>query len=585
MAGRDAQGIAVHARRYAPFYVFAVVAAVIVAVMPTDEPDAPGAFAGSGEFDPSAFDPTAPAVDDPAAGGDGPAGAPSTARGARGASSGAAVAGTGGGGGAGRATVSEDGVPLTRGGFECTPGTRQLPWSSYAAPCVPVFTGDNGGETWRGVDGDSIKVVVRSFATDSNGSALDAVLIAAGVDREENRRRQLVFIEYFNKVFELYGRTVEVVPFTSNGNPFDEANGRGREQACADATEIAEEIGAFAVMPADGIAYGPFTECAAERGLVTPVAAYGFPEQFYARLHPYAWGVQMNCNRINRLYVEYVVKRLKDGEAVYASDPLYQTQPRRFGIIRPDIEYYFPCIRLADEEFEKHGIDIVSRFDYVLDPSTLPGQMNSAVVQFKADGVNSLLSVADFLTMINLTQAAARQGWGPEWVLQGSGLQDTYSFARLYDQSVVDGHMFGMSQTGDTGVIWADDGEIRTSYRAATGDDIDPPEAGNYLGLVHMFNLLQSAGPNLTPQSLGDGAFRLPPSTPSLIGGRWDFNLLADGTRGRQHTASTDAREAYWTRQANGPDGNAGEFVSTLGGRRFGVGQWPSGSPDIPREQ
>ena len=574
------RAVGVHLRRYAPFYVFAIVAAMIVAVLPTREPASTDAFASAGDGDASTFDASAPAgaaAGVPGSSGGDDAGASTHGRAATGEVSGA--------GGSTGAPVSAAGIPLTRGGFECSPGVRQLPWSSYAAPCVPVFDGDNGGETWNGVTADTIRVVIRGYATDSNGSALDVVLTQAGVDREENRRRQLAFIEYFNEVYELYGRKVEVIPFTSNANPFEETNGRGREQACADATRIAEEIGAFAVLPADGIAFGPFTECAAERGLVQPISAYGFPQEFYARLHPYAWGVQMNCTRINLLYGEYIVKRLKGGDAVHAGDPAYRVLPRRFGMIRPDIEYYFPCIELLDEYLADNGIDVVSTFDYVLDPSTLSAQMGRAAVQFNADGVTSLLSVADFLTMINLTQAAARQSWRPEWILQGSGLQDSYSFARLYDQSVVDGHMFGMSQTGDTVATFAADGELVRSYREATGEDIVPPETGNYLAMIHMFNQLQAAGPSLTPQTLGDGTFRLPPSASSLVGGLWNFGALADGTPGRQHTASTDAREAYWDGAAPGPDGSPGEFVSTLGGRRFGVGQWQSGPPEVPRRE
>ena len=231
------------------------------------------------------------------------------------------------------------------------------------------------------------------------------------------------------------------------------------------------------------------------------------------------------------------------------------------------------------DELARQGIEVASTFDYVLDPATLPTQMNRAVVQFKADGVTTLLSVADFLTMVNLTQAAAAQSWGPEWVLQGSGLQDFYAFARLYDQSVVDGHMFGMSQTPDSGAVFAPDGEVVRTYHEATGEQLLPPEDGSYFELVHMFNLLQGAGPILTAETVANGAFVLPPSGPGAGHGIWNFGLLANGQPGFQHTAVTDAREVFWDGSAPGPDGEPGVFVGTLNGQRFGVGQWPAGEP------
>jgi len=556
--------LGVHLRKYAPFYVFGLIALIVVAVAPTVKVD-PSRSSG---------------VRATGAGG-GQTGGGTSAQDI--ASGGAGPVGGGGGaeGGVGGVTGESAGVQLgtgtTRGGFPCSPGVRQLPWSAYAAPCVAQYTGDNGGATWNGVTGDKITVVIRGYASDSNGSALDVVLAQAGVDRQENRRRQLQFIEYFSQVFELYGRTVEVVPFTSSANPFDEANGKGREQACADATRIHDEMHAFAVLPAD-LQFGPFTECAAQRGLVVPIGAYGFPQSFYDELHPYAWGVQMSCTRIASLYVDYVVTRLAGQNAIHAKDPIYQNAPRRFGLIEPDIPYYFPCEEQTKEGLARAGVEIVSTFAYTLDPSTLPAQMTRAAVQFKFDGVSSLLMAVDFLSMINLSQAAKSQGWGPEWIMQGSGLADAYSFARLYDQDEVDKHMFGMSQVPDEGALFAPDSELVRSYMEATGETIAPPEPGNYFAILHMFNQLQSAGPYLTPDAIGAGTLALPPSDPSGVAGIWNFNVLGNGQPGVEHTSSTDAREVYWDRSAPGPDGAPGNFVSALPGR-YSVGQWPQGAP------
>jgi len=67
----------------------------------------------------------------------------------------------------------ETGSGTTRGGEACEEGVRQIPDTVYAPPCLPVFTGDNGGATSRGVTEDTIKLVFRDFPESANSAALD----------------------------------------------------------------------------------------------------------------------------------------------------------------------------------------------------------------------------------------------------------------------------------------------------------------------------------------------------------------------------------------------------------------------------
>src|SRR5688500_13366109 len=222
--------VAIHARRYAPFYVSGLFVAAAVIFTPTSDEDrtpaAIGTFGAPSEGGCSAQTEDA-----------GTPGAGASGTGANGVAAGSSPSATGGSGGptatpggaaGGSAAGVQAGTGTTRGGFDCAPGVRQLPWSNYAAPCVAEFTGNNGGQTWNGVSEEMIRVVVRDYATGAGPAT--AALTAAGIDREENQRRQRALMDYFNEVYELYGRRVEFVPFTSNANPFEEANGRGREQ-------------------------------------------------------------------------------------------------------------------------------------------------------------------------------------------------------------------------------------------------------------------------------------------------------------------------------------------------------------------
>jgi hypothetical protein len=564
--------VALHLRRYAPFYVFAVIGLVIVTLLPTVDQRDQGLFSGA------------------AAGGSGRSGGAGGAAGSAALDEGVVGASDSGAGGAADATGTGGAVARaaglaatgkTRGGFDCKPGVRQLPWSKYAAPCVPLFSGNNAGATWRGITGDKIRIVFRRYSDNADTNAIFAVATRGGIAPPEVQRRvQAVMFDYLNRTFELYGRKVELIEFTSNANPVNEANGQGRETACADATYIAQELKAFAVLN-DTLSYGPFSECAAERGLVVPIGPYGFPEEWYQRYHPYVFGIQMNCTRIAYQSFEYVKKRLNGRKARWAADPAYVNQTRRFGAIRPDIEAYFPCHDLSDRLAKEAGIEIVSDYRYVLDVSRLPAQMTQAAIQFKAAGVTSILMGADFLTMINLTQAAESQQWGPEWIMAGVGLQDLDHFARLYAQSRVDGHMFGQSQLGAADFLIGNKGEPAETYRRATGAEKPQGTEGFYFSLVHTFSLLQQAGPILNPRTMADGAFRLPPAggdTGEL--GRWSFATKPDGTAGVEHTASKDAREVYWDGRATSADGNAGTFVPT-GPRRFSNGEWSGDDPPV----
>jgi hypothetical protein len=563
-----------HLRRYAPFYVFAVAGLLIVSLLPTVDQGERGLFTGSGS---GAGAGPASGIDvgaQPDSAGDG-----STA-GTAAASAASAAAGAGSRGADTPAAPFTPGK--TRGGFDCGPGVRQLPWSRYAAPCIPVFNGNNGGATWRGVSADKIRIVFRRYNENADTNAIFSVATRGGIASPEvSARAQAVMFDYLNKTFELYGRKVELVEFRTNSNPVEEANGRGREQACADATRIAEELKAFAVLN-ETLSYGPFSECAAERGLVLPIGAYGFPEEWYERRHPYVYGIQMNCTRIMHQFTEYVAKRLNGRQARWAGDATYVAQKRKFGVIRPDIEAYFPCHDLFDRLMAKAGVQIVSDYRYVLDVARLPAQMNQAAIQFKAAGVTSILLSADFLTMINLTQAAEAQRWGPEWVMAGVGFQDLDHFARLYSQGVVDGHMFGQSQLGEAAALIGNKGEPAETYRRATGSEKPQGTEGFYFSLLHAFNLLQAAGPNLNPRAVGDAAVRLPQAggnTGEL--GRWSFSSRPDGSSGVEHTAVKDAREVYWDGSATAADGGQGTFVTTLGGRRFTNSEWGSEEPPV----
>jgi len=156
-----------HLHRYAPFYVFAVAGLLIVSLLPTVDQGERGLFTGSGSGAGSGLASGTGVGSQPDGAADG-----STA-GTPGAGAAPAAAGPGNRGADKPAAPFTPGK--TRGGFDCGPGVRQLPWSKYAAPCVPVFNGNNGGATWRGVSADKIRIVFRRYNENADTNAIFSV--------------------------------------------------------------------------------------------------------------------------------------------------------------------------------------------------------------------------------------------------------------------------------------------------------------------------------------------------------------------------------------------------------------------------
>ncbi|MGH9197695.1 MAG: hypothetical protein ACRD1T_18375, partial [Acidimicrobiia bacterium] len=125
---------------------------------------------------------------------------------------------------------------------DCDPQTGRIKFpSAYAPPCVAAFPkgADNGGATAKqGVTKDKIIVALRECST-AQGQAIAAAL---GTDdsTEDIRQTHKDYADLFNKHYRLYGRQVEIVPFTCSG---DTAEARK-----ADAIHVATKIKAFASM-------------------------------------------------------------------------------------------------------------------------------------------------------------------------------------------------------------------------------------------------------------------------------------------------------------------------------------------------
>jgi len=578
-----------HLRRFMPLYVFGTVWALMLMLFPTiqnrgggDDTVTAGERDATSEtevVDPGASDSAAIATEvageTPASGGGtGPDVSTRAETGRR--SGGGAPAQTA------AAAAPAVGSGLTRAGSECAAGVRQIPISTYAAPCQAKFEGDNGGATYRGVTADRILIVERKAPESANSQAVAAISEGAGFANADTARAvKNVWLDYFNKTYELYGRQVDYQIFDSTGNGTEEAQGRGIEAACNDATAIVKDRKAFAAFNGSI----PFAQCAGERELPVFTAAAYYPESFYRKYHPYLYHVIMECERIAYQVAEYLGKRLHGKPAKFAGDAALQRRTRAFGVYVPDNDGYQQCVDLTEKTLkEDYGAQPGPRYNYQLDVSRFPDQAAQAAVLFKSEGVTTVVLACDPISIIFLTQAATNQEYYPEWFLIGVALQDTDNFGRSYDQKQVDGHMFGMSQLGATEKVLGPNSEPGRLFKQVTGQNIPPGTDGDYFLLTHMFNLLQAAGPTLNPQTMDAGAHALPPGgAPDFALGYWS---LADGPSGKagatDHTQIDDSREIYYVGSATSKaDGKKGAFLEVNGGQRYRNGEWPKSDPAV----
>ncbi|HET9732739.1 MAG TPA: hypothetical protein VFP54_08705 [Acidimicrobiales bacterium] len=485
------------------------------------------------------------------------------------------------------------GSGTTVSGTKCTANGPQFD-SPYAPPCIAKFTGSNGGATYNGVTANQILIANRTFPSTANAQQTAAVAKAQGYALPQvTQQVRQVFLDYFNKVYDLYGRKVVIQDVNATGNSTQEALNQGQSQACADADNIANQVHAFGELGlgenftgAGGS--GPFSQCAVQQKLVEFSGGAYFDETWYQQQNPYVWDVPMDCERISTQLAEATDKLLVGKPAQYAGDPALQSQTRKFGTYVPNLPQYSDCVtlfkQLMENKYHVPASTVDTEFTYGLDISTFQQSAQQAMVQFKAAGVTTIITACDSYSLSLMTKAAATQNYHPEWYMNGVALDDTDTVAQTYDQSEVTGHLFGLSEAAPQDQFFGPNSPAGKLYQKLTGHEIPAGTDGNYGTLVRVFDMLQAAGPDLTPQTMAEGTHSLPAmGAPNYQYGLWNFNQGPSGAANSgDHTAIADARFVYWDGKGTSPvNGKAGTFIPIFDGKRYGLGQWPSTLPAL----
>jgi hypothetical protein len=469
----------------------------------------------------------------------------------------------------------------------CDAGTGRLAVPTrFAPPCV-ASVASNGGATWAGVTAATITVAVYLARGDV---AADALAAAAGNrdSSDEVAATYRSYVDYFEHHYQTWGRRLRLVFVTPSGADDDPVRGR------ADAVRVATEIGAFASWggPAHTSAYAD--ELAARRVLC--ICAVAEADAWYQSRAPYVISPEATTGQRIALQAEYVSKRLAGRPARFAGDVMLATENRSFGLVYEDTpgQAGLRAAEALERQLRRTGVELLDSVGFrggATAPAAGSAEARKVVSRLRQAGATTVLYVGDALFPVFMTQEATREGYGPEWVLLGSASAaavgagsgptgaDTTFAGRTYDQTQW-AHAFGLSFSGARLAPDQDD-----AWRIHTWHTGQPPPARASHAFIYrapwmFFTGMHLGGPLVTPASIRDGLFRLPPAgrgmvtSPSISFGRHGLWPADD------YGAADDVTELWWDATATGPDesghGGVGMFRYADGGRRYLPGEQPA---------
>jgi hypothetical protein len=515
------------------------------------------------------------------------------AAGAAGTSGATAAGGTAGGGTAGGvatgggAAAGPSAADVKFGtGPNCRPDGRQVGISFYMAPCVQWTGTNNGGATADGVTAKQIKIIRWLGFQDD---ATKAILRAYKLSDEDAviKRAYDAYRAYSNHHYQTYGREVVYEDYAAS------ADSTNDEAMIADAAQIADKH-PFAVIVGNPAAVMP-TVLASElnaRGVLCVGCTVSLSTGYYRENPNVIAGGLPSINEYCEQSAEYIGKRLAGKPASHAGDELnplqgYTTKTRVFGLmyingqkskVDPEGER---GRKICEDAFAQYGVTFAIQLAYLYDPGRNQNDVSNMITQFKNAGVTTIVPIVDPLSPILITQEASNQNYYPEWFVTGTGLSDTTTAARLYNQNQWR-HAFGITP------LWVTWNDVKKStgvkeYHDAHRDAADGDEGvmcNIYRGVAQfLFTGIQMAGPNLTQDSWKAGLFAYPPTPEG--GGRAALPYVYSTPD--LPTSIKDFAEVYYDITVTGPDERGqpgtGMMMKTDQGKRYQVGQWPSDGP------
>ena len=462
-------------------------------------------------------------------------------------------------------------------GPDCDSAGRQIGVSPYMPPCVQWAGGGNGGATARGVTGESVKVVAWIGQEDPATRAALATAELNDPPAVVDRAFKALF-KYSNAYYQTYGRQVSFVSMNASGESTNDAAMK------ADAVKIANEQKAFAVFAGNALAPIPtvLARELAQRGVICICTTSG-ASAFYNELPPVIFSSLPTIDEYAAHAAEYAAKKLAGKPAslggLGTSDKTRAFCLMHINGVKTTVDPEFK--RGADvfkAAFGRVGIGFKKTVTYLYDPGSNQNDITNMVVQLKNAGCTTIVPLVDPIQPILITKEATKQVYFPEWFIVGTGLSDTTTIGRFYDQDQWQ-HAFGISPLW---VTW-DRVENSSGYREYH-DAVPGSPKGEEGVLINIYRApcRRSSGGSTWPAPTSTTRPSPRASSPSHA------PEAPRPTRSSSRPASTPRRSrtsprSGGTAAAIGPDERtrtgAGQMVRADGGRRYTLGKWPAGGP------
>lgn len=455
-----------------------------------------------------------------------------------------------------RSTPEPIDVPRVR---QCVGDPPRQIEDPQSPPCVPYWSGDNGGETHPGVARNEVRIAL-PYHDDT---------------KEENLPREWEALEsFFNKRFELYGRKIRLMPFNAG---YDYADSLRPEVQTSHAQEtVARQIDAFASMPYPDTGGSTiyYDQLARQKRVSAHSLVPRVGEEHFGRRHPHQWSYVPSMDLSGPNLAEFTCKQLKGKKARWAGSD-QADKDRSFALVV--VEYQEGFTDIGDtQQLLRSGCGIDTEI-YTMRYKGDDGQASqNLVLDLKAEGYTTILCFCHIWPLcMGVFYAANQHQYHPEWVFASFPFIDhgTNTKACLRDQM---SHMFGISafskwqSSDDSPVTWAIK-EVDPSFSWPVEGQAQEWMLRRYTSLLMLASGIQLAGPNLTPETFASGLQRARFPNPETR-----YMAARAGFRG-DHSMNDDYAPVWWGADRNSVWGaGPGAWCYVDGGKRYSLGGWPT---------
>ena len=451
-------------------------------------------------------------------------------------------------------------------------------------PCVAYFDGDNFGSTYQGVTRDEIRLLVyiQSGIAETGGSKGQEprpegeffdLFQPAQPDEHMLVEGYRGWQRYFNDRFQTYGRVVHFFLHFSSASDSPEARR-------ADAAEGFARVKPFAVLTDANENEVDYVAEMARRGVLNFGSYYGKEAAFSQRYPKLIWGYQPTLEYSAKTYSTFVCEKVVGKEAVLAGGE-FAGQPRKLGLFHTSDENFPGLIRLAElvrQQVEACGGEIAATATfpaccYAQDNATTPDYAVANMSEFRQQGITTILWTGGIEGYT--ANAAASQGYYPEWIVLGDGILDGNNPNRnAKNTGAFDGRAIVI-----TPEVFKPEIERQRCYQAFREVNQTRPKSDMgficeaYPNLFQLFVGIQVAGPRLGPTSVDKGYHAIPPVRSRDAGSPACFYETND------YTCVKDAQFEIWNASRQPPgDNRPGCWMIIDGGKRYLPGEWPPGN-------